>query len=120
MNIKVIASVFALFFFTMLASCSSRTSEISAANISKEEYRHLSCEQLVDEAENLKKLVVICESNVNDLIFRDGLVAISAVFIYPPAMLLASAGNKDVSDLLADARGRRKTVRYLMRDKECY
>ncbi len=103
-----------------LSACSSapKASEVGAAYVPTHQYQNLTCEQLVAEAESLRRSTPALEAAVDKhRQNQTGVEVVTWVFFWPAAFLLDK--GEENSRQLAEARGQLEAIQMQLKVKKC-
>ena len=106
--------------FLILVSCSSakKSSEVTSKYVPASSYSHLSCEQLIAEAEIIRArtpgLAAAVDEHRKD---QTGVEVVSWVLFWPAAILLAD--GSEISSELAEAKGQLEAIQQNLYSKKC-
>ena len=110
----------ALTSLSLIVGCSSapKANEVSAAYVSTAQYTNLSCDQLIAEAEAVRRSVPALEDAVNKhRSNQTGVEVVSWVLFWPAAFLLDK--GEATSSQLAKAKGEIDAIGLAMKTKRC-
>ena len=117
---KFIKSTLVLTNLALIVGCSSapKASEVSAAYVPTGYYSNMSCEQLIAEAEAVRRPVPALEDAVNKhRSNQTGVEVVTWVLFWPAAFLLDK--GEATSGQLAKAKGEIEAISLAMRSKKC-
>lgn len=117
---KLMQTALALTSLTLIVGCSSapKASEVSAAYVPTGYYTNMSCEQLVSEAEAVRRSVPALEDAVNKhRSNQTGVEVVTWVLFWPAAFMLDK--GEATSGQLAKAKGEIEAIGLAMRSKKC-
>lgn len=103
-----------------LSACSSapKSNEVSAAYVPTAQYQNLTCEQLITEAEAVRRSVPALESAVDKHRSQQtGVEVVTWVLFWPAAFLLDK--GEGTSSQLAKAKGELEAIGLAMKSKKC-
>lgn len=103
-----------------LVGCSSapKSSEVSAAYVSTALYQNMSCDQLIAQAESVRRAIPALEQNVDShRSNQTGVEVVTWVLFWPAAFLLDKGEAK--SGELARAKGEYQAIDLALRTKKC-
>ena len=117
---KLMQSAIVLTCLSLIVGCSSapKASEVSAAYVPTGFYANMSCEQLVSEAESVRRSVPALEDAVNKhRSNQTGVEVVTWVLFWPAAFMLDK--GEATSSQLAKAKGEIEAIGLAMRSKKC-
>lgn len=117
---KKIQSVLAVACLAVLAGCSSapKSNEVTATYVPTSNYKDFTCEQLVAEAEGIRRSVPALASAVDKhRSNQDGVELVTWILFWPAAFALDK--GSDTSGQLAKAKGELEAVTLAMQTKGC-
>ena len=117
---KAIQITLALTSLTLIVGCSSapKANEVSAAYVSTTQYTNLTCDQLIAEAEAVRRSVPALEDAVNKhRSNQTGVEVVTWVLFWPAAFLLDK--GEATSGQLAKAKGEIDAIGLAMKSKRC-
>lgn len=104
----------------ILAGCSSapKANEVGAAYVPSAQYSSMSCEQLIAEAESIRRSVPALEQAVDKhRSNQKGIEVVTWILFWPAALLLDK--GEGTSSQLAKAKGEMEAIGLTMRSKRC-
>lgn len=118
MKIFVAACIFSLL---LLAGCSSakKASEVSAAYVPVHRYAGMSCQQLVNEAEALRRATPALEAAVDSHRNQQTGVELVTWILFWPAAFALESGERQSSQL-AQARGELQAIQQALMSNSCH
>jgi hypothetical protein len=117
---KSIQIILALTSLATIVGCSSapKANEVSAAYVPASYYSNMTCEQLVAEAEAVRRSVPALEDAVNKHRSQQtGVEVVTWVLFWPAAFMLDK--GEGTSGALAKAKGEIEAIGLAMRTKRC-
>jgi hypothetical protein len=110
----------ALVFALLLAGCSSapKPNEVTAAYVPAAQYQNLTCDQLVAEAESIRRSTPALEAAVEQhRKSQTGVEVVTWVLFWPAAFLLDK--GTEYSAPLAQARGQLQAIQLQLQANKC-
>ena len=104
----------------LIVGCSSapKSSEVNAKYIPSAYYSNHSCDQLVNEAESLRRSIPALQAAVDKhRSGQDGVEVVTWVLFWPAAFLLDD--GSEYSEALAEAKGHLEAVQLQLQTKDC-
>lgn len=104
----------------IMAGCSSakKANEVSAAYVPMSRYSSMTCEQLVNEAESIRRTTPALESAVDKHRSQQTGVEVVTWLLFFPAALALDKGEKETNEL-AQARGEIQAVQQALTTHNC-
>lgn len=114
------ALVMAAFAAPIVVGCSSapKSHEVQARYVSTTKYSNLSCEQLVTEAENLRRTTPALAAAVDKHREQQTAVEVVTWVLFWPAAFALDKGT-EYSQPLAEAKGELEAIQSALRQKRC-
>lgn len=117
---KLVHLAFASTAMAVLAGCSSapKSNEVAAAYVPTAQYQAMTCEQLVAEAEGIRRALPALSSSVDEhRKNQDGVELVTWILFWPAAFALDKGEGK--SSQLARAKGEYDAISLALRTKNC-
>lgn len=116
-SLKITAAALSL---GILAACSSapKATEVSAAFVPTSQYSNMNCQQLLTEAESVRRSIPGLEAAVNNHRSNQTGVEVVTWLLFWPAALLLDKGEA-TSSQLARAKGELEAINLALRTKSC-
>ena len=117
LNARLLVSTLAI---ALLAGCSSaqKSSEVAACYVPSYSYNNFSCDQLINEAENLRArtpaLAAAVDAHRKN---QTGVEVVTWVLFWPAAFLLDKGAEQ--STALCRAKGELEAIQQVLRTKDC-
>jgi hypothetical protein len=104
----------------LFAGCSSapKSNEVSAAFVSTAQYEKMSCDQLIAEANAVRRIIPSLEKNVDSHRSQQTGVEVVTWILFWPAAFLLDKGEGQSSEL-ARAKGEYQAIDLALRSKRC-
>jgi PBP1b-binding outer membrane lipoprotein LpoB len=104
----------------ILGACSSapKANEVSAAYVPASQYQSMTCEQLITEAESIRRSVPALESAVDKHRSNQTGVEVVTWLLFWPAAFALDKGEA-TSSQLAKAKGELEAISLAMKSKKC-
>ncbi len=104
----------------ILAACSSapKSNEVSAAYVPTAMYQNMNCEQLITEAEAIRRSVPALEAAVDKHRSQQTTVEVVTWLLFWPAAFALDKGEANSSQL-AKAKGELEAISMAMKSKNC-
>ena len=104
----------------LLVACSSakKASEVSAVYVPASRYANMTCDQLVNEAESLRRATPALESAVDKHRSNQTTIEVVTWILFWPAALALDKGETE-SNALANARGELQAIQQALMTNNC-